>query len=82
MKLKVVSDGSCFGTKVTNAETGEMLEGIQTLKYECGFHNYVDGLTNVWHPGKLTLEVLIDDCHLECDKGEIKVNYPQYKNIG
>lgn len=28
MKIKVISDGTRFGTKVISAETGELIEGV------------------------------------------------------
>ena len=34
MKLKLVSDGIAMRTKVINAETGEPLEGIESISWE------------------------------------------------
>jgi hypothetical protein len=34
MKLKIISDGTCRGTKVVNSETGEMLEGVKDINWK------------------------------------------------
>lgn len=44
MKLKVVSDGTCGGTKVVNAETGEELENVVAVMWEA---NTARGLNSV-----------------------------------
>jgi hypothetical protein len=35
MRIKVVSDGTGRGTKITNAETGELIEGVIAVKLQC-----------------------------------------------
>jgi hypothetical protein len=34
MKLKIISDGTHRGTKVINAETGEVLQGVYEVSWE------------------------------------------------
>jgi|CXWL01.1.fsa_nt_gi hypothetical protein len=33
MKIRIVSDGTCPGTKITNAETGEEVEGVTVIDW-------------------------------------------------
>jgi hypothetical protein len=33
MKLKVISDGTIFGTRVINQDTGEELKGVVSIKW-------------------------------------------------
>ena len=40
IRLKIISDGRVRGTKVVNAETGEALEGVVSLRWE------IDAATN------------------------------------
>ena len=35
MKLKIMSDGTPDNTSVVNAETGEIVEGVASIKWEC-----------------------------------------------
>ena len=35
MKIKIVSDGTGRGTKITNAETGELIENVSAVKLQC-----------------------------------------------
>ena len=44
MKVKIISDGNPMNTKVTNAETGEVIDGITNLKWQihCGSLATVD----------------------------------------
>lgn len=34
LKLKIVSDGTSFGTRVVNAETGEELQYVKSIRWE------------------------------------------------
>lgn len=35
MRIKIVSDGTGRGTKVINAETGEVVEGVKSATWSC-----------------------------------------------
>ena len=35
MKLKIISDGKCTGTKVVDAETNEPIEGVYKVIWKC-----------------------------------------------
>lgn len=37
MKIKIVGDGTLRGTRVVNAATGELLEGVQGIKWEARY---------------------------------------------
>lgn len=39
MKIKIVSDGTPRNTTVVDAVTGEMLEGIQSIRWELAVNN-------------------------------------------
>lgn len=34
LKLKIISDGTSFGTRVVNAETGEELQYVKSIRWE------------------------------------------------
>lgn len=34
MKIKIISDGTALGTKVINAETGEALDKVASVRFE------------------------------------------------
>jgi hypothetical protein len=34
MNLKIISDGTSFGTRIIDADTGVMVDGVQSLKWE------------------------------------------------
>ncbi len=35
MKIKIISDGIGTNTKIINAETGEIIEGVTSIKWKC-----------------------------------------------
>jgi hypothetical protein len=35
MRIKIISEGTGRTTKVVNAETGELLKGVRSVKWEC-----------------------------------------------
>jgi hypothetical protein len=39
MKLKVISDGTKLGTRVVNAETGELVKGVFGVQWEHKVHD-------------------------------------------
>lgn len=39
MKLKIISGGTAFDTRVVNAETGEEVEGITAIRWEADAHS-------------------------------------------
>jgi hypothetical protein len=49
MKVKLISDGTFIGTKVVDAETGELVEGVAGIEW-C--------LTNYAEPAVLTLHFI------------------------
>ena len=54
MKLKLISDGIAMRTKVINAETGEPLEGIESISWEINAMDRTSRMT-------LTFEVDSED---------------------
>ena len=40
MKLKIISDGTANGTKLINAESGEILENVKSVKWFCDTGDY------------------------------------------
>ena len=53
----MISDGRPRGTKVVNVDTGEVLEGVRSVRWECSY----DQLST------LTLEVIDVPCEVETD---------------
>jgi len=41
MKIKIISNGTAFGTKVVNAETGENVENISEIVWRCSVANKI-----------------------------------------
>jgi hypothetical protein len=41
MKIKIISQGTARTTRVINAETGEVIEGVTSAKWECSMENPV-----------------------------------------
>jgi len=39
MRIKIVSNGTSQGTKVVNAETNEVIEGIQEIDWNVGIYH-------------------------------------------
>ena len=58
MKLKIISDGTAWGTRVVNAETGEQIEYVSTINW-------------FWEPkdwgARATIEVVNVEVDLEVD---------------
>lgn len=45
MQLKIVGDGTAMGTRVVNAETGEMLKLVQSISYSLDLKTELATLT-------------------------------------
>jgi hypothetical protein len=58
MKLKLISDGTPYGTSVVNAETGERIDNLQKVTFEIGVGDTL---------GRLTLEAITEDIDLVSD---------------
>lgn len=37
MKIKIISDGLPKNTKIINQETGEIIEHVRSIKWECAY---------------------------------------------
>lgn len=61
MRVKIISDGTAVGTKLVNAETGELVENVTSLTWSAtaGHGHGVANLTIEWVPAEI--EADIDD---------------------
>jgi hypothetical protein len=73
MKLKLVSDGIAMRTKVINAETGEPLEGIESISWEINAMDRTSRMTLTFV--NIPVEVYSEDIRQVF--GNIPRNYPQ-----
>lgn len=59
MKIKIVSDGTVHGSKVMDAETGEMLSGVQSVEWSVK--------AGEEHFARATLTVIDVPVEIECE---------------
>lgn len=69
MKLKLISDGTPTGTKVVNAETNELIEGVFSIHYYAQVNKIPYVTMRVWLPD---VEVIYDTDSYEVYKRRIK----------
>ena len=62
MKIKIISDGTRKGTRVVNAETGELVRGVRGIKFEISSDR--EGEHYDW--AHATLELFDVQVELEC----------------
>ena len=65
MKFRIVSDGTSNGTKILDAKTGEMIEGVQSVKYSI----------DVLGGGILNLTISGVGADIVADKGTISITH-------
>lgn len=66
MKLKIVSDGTADGTKVTDAETGQTIENIKVVSWSVGAGELAVAKLEMWAEvdvvGERELKVACPEC--------------------
>lgn len=57
MKIKIISDGTNFGTKIINKETGEIIGRVQNITWSISAADVL---------AKATIEILNPEIELDC----------------